>query len=133
MTERNTKILLEAYPKIFPSDFYFECGNGWFWLISNLCEHVQKRIDMNAHLEIPQVVAIQVKEKYGSLRFYFSGGDEIIHGYVDHTEYLSYRVCEFCGSLENVGHTVWPSWIKTLCKSCYGSVEQWKDMEWKAV
>jgi hypothetical protein len=63
--------------------------------------------------EIPQVVADQVKEKYGTLRFYYHGGDEYIRGLVSMAESMSGVVCEQCGS---PGKTLGPGWIMTLCR-----------------
>lgn len=62
--------------------------------------------------KIEQVVAMQVKEKYGSLRFYHGGGDEIIDAYVTFAEYLSERTCEVCGA---TGKQRDGSWIVTRC------------------
>ena len=62
---------------------------------------------------IEQVVAEQVKEKFGGLRFYFRGGDEVIHNYVDFAEHLSYSTCEQCGK---PGEVYSDGWIQTLCK-----------------
>lgn len=61
---------------------------------------------------IEQVVAIQVKEKFGDLRFYYSGGDDYIQGVVDMAEYMSRRTCEVCGS---PGVPRNGGWIKVLC------------------
>lgn len=46
---------------------------------------------------VPQVVAEQVKEKFGGLRYYYSGGDATIDGMVQMAELLSNRTCEVCG------------------------------------
>lgn len=59
----------------------------------------------------------QVKEKFGGLRFYFSGGDDYIEGLVHLAECLSYKICEDCGTTHNVGTT--KGWITTLCQDCY--------------
>jgi len=61
---------------------------------------------------IQQVVAIQVKEKYGTLRFYYSGGDEWIDGVVSFAESLSAVTCEVCGS---PGETIGEHWLETRC------------------
>lgn len=65
--------LVQKYPTIFKDyggdmrktcmAWGFECGDGWYDLINKLCSDISK-IDSN-------VIAIQVKEKYGTLRFYF--------------------------------------------------------------
>ena len=45
-----------------------------------------------------QVVAAQVKEKFGTLRFYCDGGDDRIRGMENMAESMSARTCETCGS-----------------------------------
>lgn len=61
---------------------------------------------------IPQVVAVQVKEKFGTLRFYYNGGDEYTHGISVMAEYMSATTCEECGSR---GRRRPGGWIQTLC------------------
>lgn len=61
---------------------------------------------------IPQVVAVQVKEKFGGLRFYVDGGDEVTHAYITMAESMSGVTCEACGA---PGKTGGRGWIRTLC------------------
>jgi len=130
--------LVKKYPKIFvdryaPMDqtamcWGFEHGDGWYWLLDNLCGSIQSYIDSNKHLKIPQVVAMQVKEKFGGLRFYYIGGDKYIDGMVSLAEDMSYNICEVCGSTEHVGQT--KGWIETLCKKCAikeGVLNKWEE------
>lgn len=142
MTSEKDKYLTETYPKIFVNRYAdmkstamcwgFETGDGWFWLINNLCKTIQSYIDSNQHLNIPQVIADQVKEKYGGLRFYYHGGDEKIDGMVWLAEHMSYHICEECGATENIGET--QSWIRVLCEKCAtegGYIEDWVKNESK--
>jgi hypothetical protein len=46
---------------------------------------------------IPPVTIQQVKEKFGGLRFYYSGGDERVSGMVSFAEQLSYKICKETG------------------------------------
>ena len=62
---------------------------------------------------VEQVVAIQVKEKFGGLRFYYNGGDEYIDGVVAMAESMSYRTCEVCGA---PGTLSGDRWVRTLCE-----------------
>ena len=62
---------------------------------------------------IPQVTLDQVKEKFGTLRFYYSGGDDVIDGMVRMAEAMSGTTCEECGS---PGQRRGGGWVTTLCK-----------------
>jgi hypothetical protein len=127
MSPELDKQLVEKYPMIFVNRhadmkttamcWGFDHNDGWYWIIDNLCSCIQGYIDNNSHLNITQVVATQVKEKYGSLRFYYDGGDEKIDGMVWLAEHQSWNTCENCGSTKNIIHT--EGWIQTLCKSCH--------------
>ncbi len=94
--------------------FGLECGNGWFSLINDLCIRMQDYLDK--HPEVEQVEATQVKEKYGGLRFYVSGGDEATDKMIAEAERDSYAICEKCGSTVGVHQT--KGWIQTLCLKC---------------
>lgn len=81
---------------------------------------------LNAQLEeavkkIP--VAVQVKEKFGTLRFYVNGAADEQYNYISFAEAMSGRVCETCGTTKDVFQT--SGWIKTTCKAC--SAEEWEE------
>lgn len=61
-----------------------------------------------------QTVAVQVKEKFGGLRFYTNSGDDIIYAYISMAESMSYRTCEVCGS---PGKVYRDGWHTTLCST----------------
>ena len=104
--------LCTKYPKILSSLRYgsIECGDGWYDLIDTLCLLIQSYID--THDQMPQVVALQVKEKFGGLRFYCDGGNEYINGMIRLAEELSYHICDECG---NKGESNTDGWIATRC------------------
>jgi hypothetical protein len=130
--------LCKKYPKIFVNRngdmketcmcWGFEHGNGWYEIINQLCASIQHHIDWsngqrakllenNPHnIPVPnavlQVVADQVKEKFGTLRFYYSGGDDVIDGMVRMAESMSAVTCEQCGC---PGKQRSGGWIRTLC------------------
>jgi hypothetical protein len=64
---------------------------------------------------IPQVTLDQVKEKFGTLRFYYSGGDDYISGMVSLAESMSAVTCENCG---NPGSCRGGGWVHTYCTPC---------------
>lgn len=91
----------------------FECDDGWFGLIYELSKKISI-ID-------PNVQAVQVKEKYGGLRFYVGSvsmdtADEIFD-LINEYENKSYEICEMCGTTEDVT-TNEHGWVLTLCKKC---------------
>jgi len=61
---------------------------------------------------IPQVTLDQVKEKFGTLRFSYSGGDDYISGLVSMAESMSGVTCETCGK---PGTRTGGGWVKTVC------------------
>jgi hypothetical protein len=62
---------------------------------------------------IEQVVARQIKEKFGTLRFYYDGGDDYIRGLEAMADSMSARICEDCGK---PGKRTTGGWIRTLCE-----------------
>lgn len=111
MKEEHVVYLETTYPKIFQGKYGgFAVGDGWFTLIRNTCQLIQSHCDWKP--ECPQVVAAQVKEKFGTLRFYYDGGDDYISGVVALAESMSGQLCEDCGK---PGSTGGKGWISTLC------------------
>jgi hypothetical protein len=61
-------------------------------------------------LKVP--VAVQVKEKFGGLRFYVQAATDKHYNYISFAESMSYHTCEECG---NPGKTYTDGWHTTLC------------------
>lgn len=131
MTKELEKKLFKKYPLIFQDKdksvkeslipFGFECGDGWYNIINRLCSNLQWNTD---HNDEPQIIAAQVKEKFGSLHFYIRGGTESQNTVISFVESLSYHICEKCGSMKDIGHT--GGWITTLCEECAKDSTNWK-------
>ncbi|MGZ4958904.1 MAG: hypothetical protein ACXV7J_06610 [Methylomonas sp.] len=68
----------------------FECGDGWYTLIDVMSELISKHA--------PEAYAEQIKEKFGSLRFYHQCGDNYTFGVEMAGDSLSQTVCEECGA-----------------------------------
>lgn len=127
--ELNNK-LFNKYPKIFrqkdlPANqtcmcWGIECGDGWYHIINNLCSAIQHHVDWKQENDpnFPQIEAVQVKEKWGSLRFYTNYSDEYVDGLIDMAELVSENTCINCGSNDNVKMTN-KGWIVPLCQKCY--------------
>lgn len=131
MKKELDEALCAKYPKIFRDRhapmtetamcWGFDVGNGWYQILDSLCGNIQHYVDWkNRSAEagykdfkpVPQVVAVQVKEKFGGLRFYYEGGDENISGMVRMAESWASHTCEECGQ---PGKHRSGSWIRTLC------------------
>lgn len=141
MNNELQKELYEKYPDLFSNrnrspmescmSWGCEVGNGWYELLSSVCwrisqheKNIEDRVRIRAKNEKPNdqsdldyvpVKFDQVKEKYGGLRIYFSGGDDYVDGLVSMAEEYSYKVCEVCG---NAGKPDKGGWITTLCENC---------------
>jgi len=125
MKQELDELLCAKYPKLMANRhktmqetcmyWGFECGDGWFDILDQLMANIQHHIDWKERqgLSIPQVVVDQVKEKFGSLRFYYTGGDDYISGLVSMAESMSGVTCEVCGKPGKQNDS---GWIKTRCE-----------------
>lgn len=180
MNNDNDSYLCTTYPKMFVNRdksmmetcmcWGFECGNGWFNILNQLCQNIQHHVDWREHQidgankynqmvtqckagiydlfeeenkeitdqvykekklrtiidsdcikvpdSIPQVTLDQVKEKFGTLRFYYTGGDDYIRGLVSMAESMSGVTCEECGNLASTDYPESGGWINTTCDPC---------------
>lgn len=81
-------------------------GAGWADLVNELYD------------ELPNgAIVSDVKEKFGTLRFYVSNCSEEYQQFVDTIEELSRITCEACGEKGETRFDL--SWYKTLCDNCY--------------
>jgi hypothetical protein len=102
---------------------FVECGEGWKNLYTPL-------LDL-ATLYGAEV--LQVKEKFGGLRFYFAGGGDkhaALQAMTNAAEAASFHTCEDCGEDGIAGwdtQSLRPNykarrrsggWIRTLCDAC---------------
>jgi hypothetical protein len=148
--------LVKKYPKILRDyrgdpmqtcmSWGMEFDNGWKDLIDRCLHKLQYFCDLSSAKGEPvQVIATQMKEKYGTLSFYFTGEGgkredwDIVDDIIESTERLSAQVCEVSGEygkLCSMG-----GWYKTLCyeearklgyKACSPSTEEyWMEMDKK--
>jgi hypothetical protein len=132
-------------------------GDGWYDLVRNICLFIENalanaksqaifrykqknNIDYMADLspevlkelkvDEMRVVADQVKEKYGTLRFYWHGDNlpedtwAEINGAVSMAEMLSDSICENCGER---GEMRGPGWMSVKCDKCSEGVSTMKE------
>lgn len=87
-------------------------GDGWTGIIDNLCNEIE------AYCKLKKIVCVvgQVKEKFGTLRFYVDNSDASIDAFVNAAEEASEHTCEKCA---HPGELRSKSWLVTLCDDCY--------------
>lgn len=114
----NVQELAKKYPTLYDLSWGFECENGWYVLLDKLSQAILA-LPHSEHVRV-----VQVKEKYGTLRYYFHVALELddpdayndiynaINPLVEQAELLSSRICEVCGE---PGKTRGQSWYRTTC------------------
>jgi hypothetical protein len=86
--------------------------NKWFRNFVNLINKLNRK-NFEYIKKYPEPVKIdQIKQKFGELRFYISGGDNNVHGMIHFAEYLCSKTCEITGEKG----TLYTSnrWLRTL-------------------
>jgi hypothetical protein len=143
--------LVKKYPKIlkdYKGDMMqtcmawgMECDDGWYKLLDKCMEKLQYFCDLcSKDGEEVQVVANQIKEKYGTLSFYASvyGGDNIQHDIIDDiidaAERKSAYTCEVTG--EHGEACKKGGWYRTLSyeqarKDGYVACKESVEVYWK--
>ena len=105
--EEALRALLERIPDGWGR--WIQCGAGWYPILARLEERLGQ-ID-------PDYQVHQIKEKFGTLRFYWAGRDyNVGEAVVADAEAESARTCERCGSPGNLRKR--RGWLRTLCDSC---------------
>jgi len=122
MNKKNTKMLLKDFPDLYKQYYLsptetcmswgFATEDGWLDLIYELSQKVA--------LADPQCEATQVKQKYGSLRFYTDGCNEDANKLIHEAEEKSYHICEVCGKTGIIRNDL--PWIRTLCDKHYKEI-----------
>ena len=136
------KELATKYPKIFRNvggdpmvtcmAHGIQCNDGWYDLLDSLCYRIsihctaqntryivetdKYEFVVEGDPEYMQVVAAQIKEKMGELRFYTDGGDATTEGMIQMAEQMSTRICELCGSPAKTSRD--SGWLHTTCDAC---------------
>lgn len=108
MSPELEKQLLEKYPKLFTDTPFWgaDCGDGWYDLLDNLCGAIA------SYGNVDDVKIDQIKEKFGTLRFYVTGGDRMVDGMIWMAEHMSGYICETCGKRGKQRNA---PWLYTAC------------------
>ena len=90
--------------------FGCETNRGWNAIIWRLTEAIEKE-KPGKDFEI-----VQVKEKFGGLRYYVSTAPSKVFELIDAAERKSYETCEECGEKGSLDERYY--WYLTLCRKC---------------
>ena len=110
--------------------FHVECGDGWAKLLQPIFDYIENYNKDKEKAE-DKIEIFQVKEKFGTLRFYTSFYTDDLRNLIREAEHESAYTCEFCGSKEHIGYTL--GWITVCCKECVTKMAQGKSqpIRWK--
>lgn len=91
--------IFNSFPELFKKKLPYgiECEDGWYDIIFSLCDV------LNNHLPTPPTI-IEIKQKFGSLRVYYSGVNDAADPVIKLAEKLSLKTCEKCGSSGKIIH-----------------------------
>jgi hypothetical protein len=135
----NATRLAEKYPLMFTNPWNgVDVPDGWYDIVDNLCAIIQNHIDGVARNRewtirwnenpvspgqddirpvpelVPQVSVIQIKEKFGTLRFYYENHTDFVDGLVSMATAMTAITCETCGHPGRL-RSMNRRWIRTLC------------------
>jgi len=138
LSEELANKLYKEFPSIFPNETPgFWINDGWFDLVYQLCRNIQLHVrstkknfqwaldkynlldedekvkTAKPELKDPSIIVVQVKEKFGGLRFYYDGGDEHVDALVRMAETFSRYICEVCGNKGKVQSI--NGWFTAVC------------------
>ena len=81
-----------------------------------MCEDIKKALlDEGGYKHLYNYRIMDIKEKYGSLRWYDVGSSKKVQKIIAMYEYISFRTCIICGDLAD-GFT--EGWISPYCTKC---------------
>lgn len=113
MGKIKNKLLESMEPEVNPIyEDLCMVGDGWAKLLVPLF----KIVNLYNILAEKPIEITQVKEKFGTLRFYTSEAPEWFETLVEGMEVLSAHTCENCGQYGIL--FVKNKWLKTLCDKC---------------
>lgn len=139
MTREHEDYLFSTFPNLFPGGrnadereslmrFGFP-GDGWFNILKELCEKITATGI--------QLKVVQVKEKFGTLRFYVDlirsenskeGDNETINKLISEAETKTEVTCEWCGAPATLRQG---GWWRVLCDGCETEREKKRaDQKW---
>lgn len=116
MRKENRDLLLAAGTTVFGGGqvqrWGVDCSNGWLGLLLELVNKLESRQSTKTN----KLQVVQIKEKFGTLRFYVENSTAEDDLDIKVAEEMSSHTCEECGEpgkLKNDG------WMRTMCEPCF--------------
>ena len=126
--KEENKELIEKHPYLLPRDFlgnkienynyeftYLDdMPQGWRAAFGGqMCNEITEFL--KAHDFLYQYRVVQIKEKFGELRWYDNGGPDGLYDIIGKYEILSGKTCICCGDVATKYST---GWISPYCEKC---------------
>jgi len=110
MDDEKSSALFKRFPALKGIEHYgMAIGVGWYALLEQLLTDIER-------LNPTGFEVLQIKEKFGGLRFYFRVDEEFqepLNKLVAEAERVADCTCEVCGEVGKIRTD--RSWLKTLC------------------
>jgi hypothetical protein len=139
MTPEKQQAIFDLYPALYSDRekpmtetcmcWGLACGDGWYGILRDLTKQI-RYLDERCHFATR---ATQVKEKFGTLSFYYTTrpltafsdvetyGD-ILYAVIHNVELVSEYVCETCG--DKVTACIrGTSWLYVRCDACWAELK----------
>ncbi len=110
-----TSRLIDSFKPLLGDDFYFECDDGWYYLIHNMLTELSE-------LNNSSIKVSQIKNKFGALRVYVDPLDnsnfdyfidDEVYSIISKFENDSRHTCELCGLIGNIKNC--NGWLRCTC------------------
>lgn len=117
--------LHQDFPNLYRNKIDIGVGNGWYSLIRDLSQKLENIILEDISKGVPGnelCRPIQIKEKFGSLRYYILGKtNDNYYKEIRIAEKISGETCENCGDKANNNYIYKKNhyWHLTLCAKCH--------------
>lgn len=126
MSPEKTKALYDEFPQLYRERILkpsvslmsegFACGDGWFDIIHALSAVIKMHAEWNKCDADTYPAAVQVKQKFGGLRFHYGSDIDAVDGAADMAMQMSFKICEECGAPGRLHKK--ELWVLTLCSDC---------------
>jgi hypothetical protein len=113
MNDENTQLIYAAFPYIYRGRskapdtssmcYGFECGDGWYQILYALSEDLTNYLMRHPSLNLE---VMQVKNKFGNLRFYVDGGDAATEVIISRARQHADVICEITGEAKNLSDPI---------------------------